>query len=158
TVHLISKRLNLIEHKGRSQVGTPKVEHRHLVYWCHMHGSKCQKHFAAKRHRMLNSAEIECLYVMSDPTKHELTTIVKQLRSSLRHSKRAATFFSKKAENPTLPWQVFRLPRVAAILDVHPRTILRWIDDLNFPKPVKLGKAAIAWRADEVEAWVKDRP
>jgi hypothetical protein len=28
----------------------------------------------------------------------------------------------------------------------------------DFPRPFKIGPAAIAWRADELDTWIKSRP
>lgn len=59
---------------------------------------------------------------------------------------------------PVAPFQLYRLRQVAALLGVHPRTIQRWQHELGFPQPLKLGKAAVAWRSDELEAWIAGRP
>jgi hypothetical protein len=37
-------------------------------------------------------------------------------------------------------------------------TLLRWIADEGFPAGVKLGPNVRAWREDEVEAWLANRP
>jgi predicted DNA-binding transcriptional regulator AlpA len=37
-------------------------------------------------------------------------------------------------------------------------TLARSIEQLCFPRPVELGKNRIAWRLEEVEAWLASRP
>ena len=37
-------------------------------------------------------------------------------------------------------------------------TLWRWIREGRFPKPVRLGANCVAWRSDEVEAWLASRP
>ena len=36
-------------------------------------------------------------------------------------------------------------------------TLRRWIDSLGFPKPIPLGPNSIAWKAEDVEAWIESR-
>lgn len=37
-------------------------------------------------------------------------------------------------------------------------TLRRWVREGNFPKPIKLGANCVAWRLDEVDAWLESRP
>ena len=37
-------------------------------------------------------------------------------------------------------------------------TLRRWVREGHFPKPVKLGANCVAWRLDEVNAWLASRP
>lgn len=37
-------------------------------------------------------------------------------------------------------------------------TLRRWVREGNFPKPIKLGANCVAWRRDEVDAWLEARP
>ena len=37
-------------------------------------------------------------------------------------------------------------------------TLYAWIGDGEFPKPVRLAKRAVAWRASDIEAWLDARP
>lgn len=37
-------------------------------------------------------------------------------------------------------------------------TLRRWVREGNFPKPIKLGANCVAWRRDEVDAWIESRP
>ena len=36
-------------------------------------------------------------------------------------------------------------------------TLARWIRKQGFPRPLQLGENSLAWRADEVEAWLASR-
>lgn len=36
--------------------------------------------------------------------------------------------------------------------------IYRNIKDGTFPAPVKIGKRAVAWRTEELEKWLRERP
>ncbi len=36
-------------------------------------------------------------------------------------------------------------------------TIWTMVRDKRFPQPYKIGKAAVAWRSDEIEAWIAAR-
>jgi hypothetical protein len=36
-------------------------------------------------------------------------------------------------------------------------TANRWEDTNGFPKRIQLGPHSVAWKADEVDAWVKNR-
>ena len=37
-------------------------------------------------------------------------------------------------------------------------TLRRWVREGHFPKPIKLGANCVAWRRDEVDAWLASRP
>ena len=37
-------------------------------------------------------------------------------------------------------------------------TLRRWVREGNFPKPIKLGANCVAWRRDEIDAWLESRP
>lgn len=37
-------------------------------------------------------------------------------------------------------------------------TLRRWVREGHFPKPIKLGANCVAWRLDEVDAWLEARP
>lgn len=37
-------------------------------------------------------------------------------------------------------------------------TLRCWVREGNFPKPIKLGANCVAWRLDEVDAWLESRP
>lgn len=52
---------------------------------------------------------------------------------------------------------LFRLPAVCAevgLSESHVRALAR---DGDFPKPLKIGKRAVAWRSDDLFAWIAAR-
>ncbi len=51
----------------------------------------------------------------------------------------------------------YRRPQVLAMLNVGKSTLHRWVVSDLFPKPVKLGPKASAWRADDVKSWIAQR-
>ena len=53
--------------------------------------------------------------------------------------------------------RLIRLPEVQHRVGLGRSTIYRWMAEGKFPKPVQLGGYAVAWAADEVEAWISDR-
>jgi len=95
---------------------------------------------------------------MPNPTKAELISKLQRTKRDLRLSKRETRFLIKCIEDPPAPFQLYRLPQVSRLMAVHPRTIWRWMDSEGFPRPFKIGPAAVAWRADELAAWVSSRP
>ena len=64
----------------------------------------------------------------------------------------------QKENPPVAPFQLYRLSQVVRLIGVSKRTLERWIASESFPGPYKIGPSAIAWRADEIAAWVKSRP
>jgi predicted DNA-binding transcriptional regulator AlpA len=36
-------------------------------------------------------------------------------------------------------------------------TLWQMVRDKQFPAPVRIGKNGIAWRSDEIQAWIKSR-
>lgn len=96
---------------------------------------------------------------MPDPTKGELRSRLKRVKAELRQTKRSVRVLSEQLKSPPMaPYQLYRLPQVASLVGVHPRTIERWMETEDFPRPFKIGPSAIAWRTDEIESWVKGRP
>ena len=47
---------------------------------------------------------------------------------------------------------------VLEILGVAKSTLWRWYNAGNFPRPVRLGDRAVAWRRADVEEWIANRP
>src|SRR2546430_15995892 len=95
---------------------------------------------------------------MPNPTRAQLISKLQRTKTDLRLSKREIRFLTKCLDDPPVPFQLYRLPQVSHLMGVHPRTIWRWMDTENFPRPFKVGPAAIAWRADELQKWVSSRP
>ena len=50
-----------------------------------------------------------------------------------------------------------RMRVVAQIIGVSPVTIYRYIREGSFPAQIKIGKRAVAWRASDIDAWIKSR-
>jgi predicted DNA-binding transcriptional regulator AlpA len=46
---------------------------------------------------------------------------------------------------------------VALIVSAHPLTIRRWVDEGNFPEPVRLGENRVGFKETEVNAWMETR-
>ena len=61
-----------------------------------------------------------------------------------------------KSQNPT-PDTLLRKPDVAARLGISQSTIQRLEKAGDFPRRVRLGPRAVAWRASEIEDWIADR-
>ena len=53
---------------------------------------------------------------------------------------------------------LFRLSQVQKISGLKKSAIYLKIKEGTFPKPVRLGSKAVAWRSDELSAWVESRP
>lgn len=51
-----------------------------------------------------------------------------------------------------------RQPEVVETTGLSPTTIWRRERAGNFPKRRKIGPQLVAWRSDEIEAWIKSRP
>ena len=50
-----------------------------------------------------------------------------------------------------------RVPEITQKLGLDRTTIWRWCRDGLFPRPVKLGRQAIAWPTSEIDAWAAQR-
>ena len=60
---------------------------------------------------------------------------------------------------PEIPFDEFLPePRVVAITSLSRSSLRRLIDNNLFPRPLKIGKSRIAFRASEVRAWLASRP
>jgi predicted DNA-binding transcriptional regulator AlpA len=56
-----------------------------------------------------------------------------------------------------MPFVTFRYLQSENIMP-NRMTLARSIEQLGFPQPLALGKNRIAWRLEEVEAWLASRP
>ena len=54
--------------------------------------------------------------------------------------------------------QMLRLPEVLKLVGLSKSTIYLRIGEGDFPAPVRIGAKAVAWRRDELEAWLSSRP
>lgn len=53
---------------------------------------------------------------------------------------------------------LLRLRAVMHVTGLSRSTLYRLIADEQFPRPVRLGPRAVAWRRSDVEAWSEARP
>ena len=54
--------------------------------------------------------------------------------------------------------QFLRLPQVMQRIGLSKPSIYRLMKTGEFPKPRKLGAAAVGWRVDELDEWAASRP
>jgi prophage regulatory protein len=54
--------------------------------------------------------------------------------------------------------KLMRLPEVEAATGLSGTTIWRREREGRFPRRRRVGPNAVAWRSDEVEAWIRERP
>lgn len=52
----------------------------------------------------------------------------------------------------------YREPDILALVGCSKATLWRWRRDGLFPPPVELGPNSLAWRREDVEAWIASRP
>ena len=57
----------------------------------------------------------------------------------------------------TTSFELWRLPTVKAKTTFSEPSIYRLMREGKFPKPLKIGARAVAWRSDEVEAFINSR-
>ncbi|HGW5373309.1 helix-turn-helix transcriptional regulator [Pseudomonas aeruginosa] len=60
---------------------------------------------------------------------------------------------ARKPTQPAAP-DLIRMPAVRARIGLSKSQIYRLIGLGEFPAPVPLGAKAVAWRADQVDAWI----
>ncbi|WP_051243526.1 helix-turn-helix transcriptional regulator [Thalassobaculum salexigens] len=53
--------------------------------------------------------------------------------------------------------RILRRPDVEALVGLSCSTLYAMMADGTFPKPIKLGRRAVGWRASDIEAWVSSR-
>ena len=54
--------------------------------------------------------------------------------------------------------RLLRRRKVEEITGLGRSSIYRQMQDGAFPRPVKVGSAAVRWRASDITAWVESRP
>lgn len=57
-----------------------------------------------------------------------------------------------------MQYRMMRLPEVEAATGLSATTIWRYERDGEFPRRRRIGPNAVAWRSDEIEAWIESRP
>lgn len=53
--------------------------------------------------------------------------------------------------------QIFRRPAVEKATGLSRSSIYQMMQDGTFPRPIKLGKRAVGWRAEDLENWLKEK-
>lgn len=53
--------------------------------------------------------------------------------------------------------QIFRRPTVEKATGLSRSSIYQMMQDGTFPRPIKLGKRAVGWRAEDLESWLKNK-
>lgn len=53
--------------------------------------------------------------------------------------------------------RVYRLKEVCALIKLSPASIYRLIEAEAFPKPIRIGVKAVAWRETDLEEWLASR-
>ena len=53
--------------------------------------------------------------------------------------------------------RLIRLREVQYRVGLGRSTIYRWMTEGRFPKPVRLGGHAVAWKQDEIDCWISQR-
>ena len=61
-----------------------------------------------------------------------------------------------QTENP-IAVVMLRLREVMRVTGLARSTVYKLIHDGKFPRPIKLGARAVAWRSDAVNGWIQDR-
>ena len=54
--------------------------------------------------------------------------------------------------------RLLRLPDVLKITGLKKSTIYEGAKNGTFPKPLRVGLRAVAWRQDELQQWINDLP
>lgn len=53
--------------------------------------------------------------------------------------------------------KILRLPAVLELIQLSRSTVYAMLKNGDFPKPLKLGPRARAWRLEDVENWLEER-
>lgn len=57
-----------------------------------------------------------------------------------------------------MPAKLLRLPDVKDLTGMSTSTIYAKMSRGEFPKPIKLGARAVAWRVADISEWIETRP
>jgi len=57
--------------------------------------------------------------------------------------------------NPNTPVKLLKMREVLALVGMSRASVYRKLDEGTFPRPVKLGQRAIAWREDTISDWIE---
>ena len=53
--------------------------------------------------------------------------------------------------------QIFRIKTVCDITGLHKSTVYAKMLNGKFPRPIKLGRRAVGWKSDELQAWISNQ-
>ena len=53
---------------------------------------------------------------------------------------------------------LLRKPEVLKRVGIKTSTLYKWVAAGTFPAPVRLSSHFVAWREDEITAWIESRP
>ena len=53
---------------------------------------------------------------------------------------------------------IMKLPELVQRTKISRSAVYAMIARDEFPRPVRLGRRAVGWRVEDVEAWIADRP
>ena len=53
---------------------------------------------------------------------------------------------------------LLRRQEVERIVGLSRSSIYRLMQDEDFPRPVRVGRSAVRWRASDIKAWLETRP
>lgn len=56
------------------------------------------------------------------------------------------------------PDPLLRRPDVERETGLSRTSIYRQMDEGSFPRPLRIGRRAVAWRASQIDAWKSSRP
>ena len=56
-----------------------------------------------------------------------------------------------------MPERILRRPDVQSLTGLSSSTLYAQMAEGTFPRPVRLGKRAVGWRASDVAAWLESR-
>jgi len=71
-----------------------------------------------------------------------------------QHSYASQSHHADEAAPPAF----LRMPKVVRMTGLGRSTIYRMIAAEEFPRPVRVGKRAVAWRSIDLDRWSADRP
>jgi len=53
--------------------------------------------------------------------------------------------------------QYLRVTDIQTMLGVSKSTIYRWMDERQFPSPIKFSAKAVRWKLDDIELWIEQQ-
>ena len=53
---------------------------------------------------------------------------------------------------------ILRMPQVIEMTGVSRAHVYALISREEFPRPIRIGRRAVGWKKNDVEAWIADRP